>query len=343
MKTMKSAVINRWHSIDIMDVPIPEPEENEALVRITYCGICGSDIHLYKGEHPVAKPPVMMGHEMIGIVEKINSTLPTKFKIGDRVTIHGDSCGKCDLCLSGAANQCRKQGVKLQPSAGDSEYMIGHVDNIIPIPEHLSDYAAALVEPFACAVRTTDRANIHTGDVVLVIGGGIIGLVVAFMAREMGASRVIMSVRGKARQDMAAGYGFEIIDPVARDATGAIMEMTNGEGANVVIEASGSLTGAQMTTAVAAVEATIVMLSVGMEPKPVFDVGSIALKELNIIGSRAHTASDMRRAARFMDGLCKKYNLDSIVTDVISLDQIEKGYKMMIEKKNRGKILVKIG
>lgn len=339
---MKSAVINQWHSIDIMDIPIPEPEENEALVRITYCGICGSDIHLYKGQHPVAKPPVMMGHEMIGIVEKINTKLPTKFKVGGRVTIHGESCGKCDLCLSGAANQCRKRGVKPQPSAGDSEYMIGHVDNIIPIPEHLSDYAAALVEPFACAVRTTDRANIHTGDVVLVIGGGVIGLAIAFMAREMGASRVIMSVRGKARQDMAAGYGFEVIDPVAHDAAEVIMEMTDGEGANVVIEASGSPAGAQTTTAAAAVEATIVMLAVGMEPKPVFDVGSIALKELKIVGSRAHTAMDMRRAAKFMDGLCRKYDLDPIITDIISLDHIEEGYKMMIEKKNRGKILVKI-
>ena len=342
MKMMKSAIINRWHSIDIMEVPIPEPEDGEALVRLTYCGICGSDIHLYNGEHPVAKPPVAMGHEMIGIVEKINTSLPVCFDVGDRVSIHGDCCGKCDLCLSGAANQCRRRGVKSSNIAGDSEYMVGHVDNIVPIPPHLSDREACLLEPFACAIRTTDRARIKTGDTVLVIGGGTIGFACAFTAREMGASRVIISTRSEFHKQMVARYGFELIDPLQQDIVETIMKMTHGNGTNVTIEASCSVNGVQTSTAVTGVEGTIVMLAVGMKPQPVFDVGSIALKELNIVGSRAHTVADMRRAAVFMDGLCKKYTLDPLITDIIPLEDIEEGYKKMAEHRSTGKILVKL-
>lgn len=342
MKTMKSAIINHWHSIDIMEVPIPEPEDGEVLVRLTYCGICGSDIHLYNGEHPVAHPPVAMGHEMIGIVEKINTSLPVCFKVGDRVSIHDDNCGKCDLCLSGAANQCRKRGMKLRKTAGDSEYMTGHADNIVIIPPHLSDKEACLLEPFACAIRITDRGRIKTGDTVLIIGGGTIGFACAFTAREMGASRVIISTRSEFHKQMVLRYGFELIDPLKQDVAETIMEMTHGRGANVTIEASCSINGVQTSTAATGVEGTIVMLAVGMEPKPVFDVGSIALKELTIVGSRAHTVADMRRASIFMDGLCKKYTLDPLITDIIPLEAIEEGYKMMIEHRSTGKILVKL-
>ena len=110
---MKTAVINCWNRIDIMDVPRPVPEQDEALVRILYCGICGSDIHVYRGEHPVLRPPIPLGHEMVGVVEYVNSSLPGAPVPGDRVVLHNESCGKCDLC--------RRVGVKTQKTAADSE------------------------------------------------------------------------------------------------------------------------------------------------------------------------------------------------------------------------------
>lgn len=340
MEMMRSAIIQKWHSIDVLQVPVPEPEKDEVKVRLTYCGICGSDLHIYNGVHPTARVPVPMGHEMIGFVEEINTDLPVDFKVGDRVTVHGASCGKCELCLTGAANQCQKRGVKPQLTAGYSDYMTGHVDNVVKIPEGLSDKVATLLEPFACAVRTTRRGHIEAGDTVLVIGGGIIGFSVALMARKLGAGRVIMSLKHQERIDRAKEYGFETIDPGSEDVISRIMELTEGKGANVTFETSCSPSGIKLTTAVTAIEGTIVMLAVGLEPKPEFDVGAIALKELNIVGSRAHTVVDMRHAAKMLEIIAKENDLEKLISDIVPLDDIEDGFKMMIEHRNRGKILV---
>lgn len=340
MRTMRSAIIQKWHSIDVLQVPVPEPEKDEVRIRLTYCGICGSDLHVYNGVHPTARVPIPMGHEMIGYVEEINTDLPVDFKVGDRVTIHGASCGRCERCLTGASNQCLKRGVKPQTTAGFSDYMTGHVDNVVKIPEGLSDKVGTLLEPFACAVRTTRRGNIEAGDTVLVIGGGIIGFSVAFMARKLGAGRVIMSLKHQNRIDLARKYGFEVIDPDTENVIAKIMEITEGNGADVTFETSCTPSGIMITPAVTAVEGTIVMLAVGLEPKPEFDIGAIALKELNIIGSRAHTVVDMRHAAKMLGIIAKENDLEKLISDVVSLDDVEEGFKMMIEHRNKGKILV---
>lgn len=338
-KTMRAAIIRKWGEITVEDMPMPQPGADEVLVRLTYCGVCGSDIHIYNGEHPTAKPPVPMGHEMIGIVEKINSDRVLPFCVGDRVTIHDDSCGRCDLCLQGCANECTNKRVS-KVSAGYAQYMKGHVDNVIPIPTHLSDKVAALIEPFSVGIRTTDRAGIRTADTVLISGGGIIGQVCAFVAREKGAARVIISEIDPARIATAKLYGFETINPRKKDVTEEIMKLTYGHGADVIIETSCSNAGIAMTPYAASVEGRIVLLAVGLPIKP-FDVGLIALKELTIIGSRAHTAADMRRAARFLDGFGKKFDLDPLISDVLPLEEVRDAFEMMIEHKNKGKILIR--
>lgn len=340
MRTMRSAIIQQWHSIDVLQIPVPVLEENEVRIRIKYCGICGSDLHVYNGVHPTAKVPVPMGHEMMGFVEEINTKLPVDFKIGDRVTLHAASCGKCERCLSGAANQCLKTGVKHQTSAGYADYMTGNVADVVKIPDSLSDRVAALLEPFACAVRTTQRGKIKAGDSVLVIGGGTIGFATALMARKMGAGRIIMSVKHQNRIDLAKEYGFETIDPETEDVIARINELTAGNGVNVTFETSCAPSGIKITPAVTAVEGTIVMLAVGLEPRPEFDIGAIALKELNIIGSRAHTIVDMKRAAKMLEIIAKENNLEKMISDTISLDDVEAGFRMMIEHRNKGKILV---
>lgn len=342
MRTMKSAVIRRWHSVDVLDVVIPELGENEVLMRVLYCGICGSDIHVYNGKHPTARLPVPMGHEMVGVVERIHSQLPLSFSLGDRVSIHGASCGRCDLCLSGAANQCLKRGVPTQTTAGAAQYMVGHVDYVVPIPPGISDVAAALLEPFACAVRTTERARIRPGDSVCVIGGGTIGLACGMLAKLHGASQVLLSARRPFQLELARKYGFVAIDARNEDVAARVRALTGGRGAEVTIEAACTAEAMRTTTQVTAVEGTIVMLAVGLDPMPQFDVGSIALREFTIVGSRAHTAADMRRAAGLMEALNSQYDIDAMVTDILPLEEIERGYQMMILKQNKGKILLKM-
>ena len=340
MKTMKAAVVHSWGTMDIDTVPVPEPVADEALIKLLYCGICGSDIHVYKGEHPTARPPCPMGHEMIGIVERINSERKLPFKIGDRVAMHSENCGRCEFCLEGNANQCRTRTGTQRLSAGFAQYMTRQVSCIAPLPPHIPDEVATLTEPFTVAVRTTDRSGLRIGDTVCIVGSGNIGFVIALMCREKGASNVVITGHAKERLDFAKAYGFETIDQTQTDLESRIMEITDGRGVDVTIDASGSVKGMQITPRITCVEGTIVSLSVGL-PLDVFDTGLIALKELTIIGSRAHHFREMQRAVIFMDNFCKRYDLRNLISNILPLDDVKTGFDMMVEKRSAGKIIIK--
>lgn len=338
---MKSAVMTAPYTVHLEEIPVPRPPAGYALVRITLCGLCGSDVHIYHGVHPTLTYPAPMGHEIIGIVEAVAEPLPIPCEIGSRVAVHFESCGRCDMCLSGCANQCRHAPPRM--SGGFAEYICVPVQNLIPLDPSLPDKAAVLTEPFACAVRSLERAQLRFGDTVLVSGGGTIGLVCAFAARLKGAARVLVSAAVPDHLDMIRNYGFEAIDLKDGPLAGQVMQLTGGNGADVIIEAANSLQSIQQAPLAAAYEGRIIMLAVGFDPPPAFEVGMIALKELSILGSRAHTTTDMRRGAQVLAQVhAAGYDLTSIIGPVFPLDKISEAFEAASKRKTTRKILIEI-
>ncbi len=233
--------------IEIRDVPIPDPKANEVKIKIEACGICGSDIHVRHDSFPYW-PPVTLGHEFTGTVIETGPDCQN-FSEGDRVVAepHTKACGHCYLCRTGNVQICsQKRSPGWGIDGGMAEYICYPEHLLHRIPEEMTWQQAAVVEPVANVV--TDlilRTRMMPGDFVAVQGPGPIGLMTALVARAAGAAGVvIIGTPGdeQLRLRKARELGFEnVINLAVTDPFEAVMEMTGGRGADVVVECSGSV------------------------------------------------------------------------------------------------------
>jgi threonine dehydrogenase-like Zn-dependent dehydrogenase len=246
---MKAALLKKWEDMQVIDIEKPKPDKDEALIRVIYAGVCGSDITVYSGKHPTATAPVVVGHEILGIVEEINSSKPLNFKAGDRVTVEPlISCGVCEACIKGYKHVCRSlKLLGIHENGGYAEYTKVSVDKVVKVDDDIPDRIAALAEPFAVGFHVISRSNLRLGDSALIIGAGPIGLIIAITASFAGASRIVISEVNENRRKLAEKLGFETIDPTKEDPMEAVNRYTNNTGFDVVFEVSGSKAGALLT------------------------------------------------------------------------------------------------
>jgi L-iditol 2-dehydrogenase len=233
-------------NMELRQAPVPEPRPNEVLLEIKAAGICGTDIHIKHDQFPYW-PPVIMGHEFAGEIIQLGSQV-TDFKIGERVVgePHTKACGKCELCRTGNIQLCAQ---KRSPGWGIdgafARYLVMPTHLLHRIPENMSDEEAAIVEPAANVVQDVlERGKVEPNDTVVVIGPGAIGLLSVMAARAAGAGKVIvvgtakdLPFRLKVAQEIGAD---EIVLADEGDAVAAVQRMTDGRGADYVVEASGS-------------------------------------------------------------------------------------------------------
>jgi L-iditol 2-dehydrogenase len=245
---MKAAVLEGIEKIVVREVETPKVSEDSMLVRVKACAVCGSDIRIYHYGNPRVKPPQVIGHEIAGDVVEVGPKV-TKFKPGDRIAIGADvPCGECTFCRDGNANNCAvNYAMGYQFPGGFSEYLL--VDPLVithgpvhKIPGDLGYDEAALAEPLACCINGLELAWVSLGDIVVIIGAGPVGCMMAELARYMGARKVIVSQRSKTRLEMAKKYDIDVlISATEEDFTERVMEETDGLGADVVVTACSSL------------------------------------------------------------------------------------------------------
>ena len=233
-------------NMELRQAPIPRPKEDEVLLEIKAAGICGTDIHIRHDQFPYY-PPVIMGHEFSGLIVEAGSEV-TNFKVGDRVVgePHTLACGKCELCRTGNIQIC---SAKRSPGWGIdgafARYLVMPEHLLHKIPDTLSYEEAAVIEPAANAVQDVlERAKVYANDHVVIFGPGPIGLLSLMAVRAAGASLVIIvgtTVDEKMRLPVARQLGAdEIILADQQDVVETVMRLTNGRGADLVIEASGA-------------------------------------------------------------------------------------------------------
>jgi threonine dehydrogenase-like Zn-dependent dehydrogenase len=235
----------RW-----MEIDVPELAGNEVLIKVKYCGVCGTDQSIYSGESSFWKDglinvPMTFGHEYSGVIEAIGDRV-SKFKIGDRVVCDtGISCGICDKCLEGNYLHCSKMkavGTILAQDGGYAEYAVMPERHVFFLPDNVTFEQGALVEPVATGLYAVKLSNIKIGDNVVIIGTGPIGLGAVPFAALSGAKKVILVGRKDFKLEIGKKFGADnIINTTKEDLHERVMELTGGKGADVVIEASGSL------------------------------------------------------------------------------------------------------
>ncbi len=233
-------------NLQLRTVPKPQIDPEEVLIRVKACGICGSDLKIEDDEHPY-QPPVVIGHEFAGEIAAKGDRV-TGWAVGDRVVSeqHLHACGRCRQCLTGNAFACaKKRAPGYFEDGAFAEFIRVPAWLLHRIPDSLSYVEAAFSEPSAIAAHgVLDRTGISSGDVVLVLGCGPIGLVAAKMAQAVGAKTVIITgidQDERVRLPKARELGLEhVINSMQTDLAALVADLTDGEGADVVIELSGA-------------------------------------------------------------------------------------------------------
>ncbi len=247
MTTMKAAVFKGKDRIAIEEVPKPRPKAGEAVIRITTTTICGTDVHIVRGEYPV-KPGLILGHEPVGVVEELGPGLERLFNIGQRVIAGAITpCGQCFYCFNGSHSQCGgalggwRFGNTINGAWAEYLLVPDAKANLAPIPDSLEDEDVVLCpDIFSTGLSGAESGNIRVGDSVAVFAQGPIGLCATVGAKLKGASLIIGVDTNEARLTTAKHFGANVtLNPERCDAVAEIKRLTEGRGADVTIEALG--------------------------------------------------------------------------------------------------------
>ena len=318
---MKAINIKGERQIGLVVMDEPVPGADEVLVRLEYVGFCGSDLNTYLGRNPMVKLPVIPGHEIGAVVEKVGEAVPEIIRPGMPVTVNPyTNCGKCPSCRNGRVNACQfNETLGVQRNGAMREKMVLPWTKIIPA-EGLDARTCALVEPMSVGFHAVERGAVSDIDTVMVIGCGMVGLGAVVRSALRGATVIAADIDDEklalARQMGAA----HTVNTMTEDVHAKLQEITAGAGPDVIIEAVGNPHTYRM--AVDEVAFTGRVVCIGYANSEVsFQTKYFVQKELDIRGSRNAMPSDFRAVIRYMQkGECP---VDRLVSMVVSPQEAE--------------------
>ena len=339
---MKAAVLLAPEKMELQDIPVPQLKSSEVLIKVKRCGICGTDPHIYMGRFP-APQPLVLGHEFSGEIVEIGPDVQA-VAVGDRVTADiNSSCGSCFYCRNGQKLFCENiSQIGVHVDGAFAEFVKVPAVNVYKIPDSMSWTDGAYVEPLACAVNGQQRANISLGSTVFIIGAGPMGLSHAVLSKINGAAKVIVSELNPVRIQKAKELGADhVIDVSKQDPLEELLSLTNGRGADFIIEAVGSVRTYEQ--AFKAVRKGGAIVAYGAAPadaeltiKP-FEVYS---KELTIVGSYAGTYDTWGKAIELIQS--GRFKSKDLVTNTVVLDDLLSGLQSAEKNKDIIKTMVHI-
>ncbi|MEK3906972.1 zinc-binding alcohol dehydrogenase family protein [Oceanobacillus sp. FSL W7-1309] len=331
---MKAIRIPEAHIIEVLDIPVPELEkENEVKVKIKRVGICGSDMHIYHGTNPLATYPRIVGHEVTGEIVEVGSGV-SKVSIGEHVVIEPITyCGECYACKNGRPNVCKEVSVfGVHEDGGMREFVVLEDKQVHKVDSEIEWDEAVMAEPYTIGAQATWRGNVGEGQTVFIQGAGPIGITVLKLAKLRGAT-VIISDFTNERLVFAKENGADYtINPSEVDVSGQINEITNGEGANVVIDAVGVPQTFELAVEVASPAGNVVTLGFNATPSSIAMM-HITKKELTITGSRLQT-NQFGKVVELINS--KKLTHNGLVTHRFHVDQVKEAFEFV--EKNPDKV-----
>ena len=348
MTTTRGAVLTADREATIEERTLPEVGATDGVVKIDYCGICGSDLHAWQANGAIYSFGTLMGHEATGTVEEVGSEV-TSLKPGDRVAINGFTpCGVCVACRNERPNACVDnmirtigQTPKLDGAFADHIWLPDIDVTAVKMPDKLTSEYGAFTEPAATGVHAIRISNYKPGDTVAVLGAGPIGLLCVAGLQASGAGQIIVSQSPGPRAELAMEFGADaVINP--RDEKVSVGEqirkITDG-GADVVIECAGAPAALQQSIDMARPGGQVILVGVNERETPIIPT-SLMFGEIELKGSLAWTHKDFRIAVDFMAS--GEVNLKPLLSGVISLDEIQKeGFERLKTDKSLIKVLVK--
>lgn len=330
-------------NLNVEEAPSPPPPPpGWATVKVRCAGICGSDLTITAGKHPRAKPPLIPGHEFMGIVAALNSADAASGPApGSRVVVEPLlACGQCRPCRNGFEHVCEKlRLLGVETDGGFAEFVNAPLNRIYPLPPGIPDEDAAMIEPLAVAVHAATFAPARRDDIIAVLGAGPIGLLIAQVCRASGTENIFIFERAPFRLRLAEQLGFRTVNTAERDPAAALRELTGGRLADITFEAAGADATVAMMIPMTAVKGRIVMVAL---PKHACaaEFRDLAYREQTIFGVRIYAKGNFATAIRLLaEGRVK---LRPLVSGVFDMLEHAQAFAMARDADNACKVLLKI-
>ncbi len=342
-ESMKALRYYGRRDMRLEDVPVPQPSDDEARLRIAYASICQTDVERWWHGPTMRRwltEPKTVGHETAGQVEAIGTDV-RGLSVGDRVMVNNiRACGECHWCTLGSQSSCanaKTAGFALD--GGLAEYMVWPESHLIKLPDSIPDVQTPLIEPTSVAVHATRRTDVKVGDTVAVIGCGTVGILTMQVLRAAGARVIAGDLRAQSLE-LALKLGAEAaINTGEQDALDQLLDLTDGIGADIVVETAGAVVTPRIAINWTRPGGTTVLVGIHSGAAE-FDFNEIVGIERTVVGSVAAAPGDMEKGIQLI--AAGKVLLGDLVSAVIPLDRVmEDGFeRMMRPEKDVFRIMV---
>jgi threonine dehydrogenase-like Zn-dependent dehydrogenase len=330
---MRAAVATSGSSLAVKSVPIPEPGEGEVRVRVSACGICGSDLNLFHGG--LMSPGLIPGHEIAGVVDAVGPGV-SRVSEGEVVAVEPfRSCGECDECRSGRDPVCRSAKLLgIQADGGLAEYLVAPEKRMFPAPAELGPQLTALAEPLAVSIHGLRRGGFEPGSRLLILGAGSVGLLGLFGARAMGVGEVWITARYPHQAKLAERLGADRVLTEAEASRESLDRLGRAHPIDMVLETVGRKADI-LDDGVMAVRpgGTVAVLgfflgALGVDPLP------LLMKEVSLVWSYCYhhgeSGADFSDAIEFLSR--ERESAALLTTASVPLDEIERAFALASDK-----------
>lgn len=326
---MKAAILSSNYKIEIIEIEKPKIKDNEVLINVKATGICGSDLHAYRGRHAFRKPPVVLGHEVAGVIEEVGKEVK-KYRPGDRVTVRPiDSCGKCVPCREGRDNICQNKRVPgIRGWIGTfAEYFVAPQKCLYLLPDTISDVEGSLIEPLAVGVHSVRRAGIKKGDNIAILGVGTIGLMCLVAAKRVDINKLLVSDIVEKNlgiaKELGADVGFNTSHLSFFDLLRESEEFKGTTIDHVIITAAFP---SVWVDAVKICKTGGQICVIGMFENPItIDLLNLMLEEKNVCTSTNYLEDDFQNAIK----IASEVDLSKLITHKLPINEADKGLKIL--------------
>lgn len=339
---MRAAVLVAPGRFELQQVPVPAIGPDDVLIKVSRCGLCGTDIHIFKGHYSADRLPLVPGHEFSGHVVQVGANAKD-IGIGTAVTADINiGCGRCFYCRKNEILNCSSMvQIGIHVNGGLAEYVRVPASHVVPIPSRTPVELGALTEPVSCIVRAIRKSRLRLGESVLVLGAGPIGNLHVQLARQVGAAPVIVSDPNEGRAQWARQSGADIVVTDASLLQAAVMDATEGRGADLVIESVGL--PALYERALDLVRPGGRVLAFGLadqSAKAHYHPFKLVLKELGLQGSVAGMGDDMREAMTLIAH--DRVRLTDFLETVYPLDRIAEAMEAFVSDRSINKVQIAV-
>ncbi|WP_328295518.1 alcohol dehydrogenase catalytic domain-containing protein [Kineococcus sp. NBC_00420] len=324
MSTHLAARYHRAGTVTADEVLRREPGPEEVEIAPLFTGICGTDLHIAAGHMDGrVSVPAVIGHETVGRVSALGRDA-TGWEVGDLVTVvplRPD--GTCPTCRNGHSHVCdHLDFLGIDSDGALAEHWVVPAHTLVRVPEGTEPRDAALLEPTSVAVHDVRRARLAPGELAAVVGGGPVGLLIALVARHVGAE-VVLSEPDPTRRELAARLGIDAVDPTHEDLADVTRARSGGAGAAVAFEVSGSEPGLAAAAASLAVRGRLCLVGIHAAPRTV-DLHPFFWRELELLGARLYERRDVEEAVRLVGG--GELPVAQLVSHVLPLARVEEAF-----------------